>query len=80
MLAAVWFICLTINHFTTAAPAESSANHFVSVRLAPEQIAAVRAQRREMLQLAGLAEPEPAEPPPARLPRPRSSLPFPAYG
>jgi hypothetical protein len=79
-LATIWIVCLTINHFTGTAPAEPAAGGFAYARLAPEQIAAVRAQRREMLQLAGLTEPEPAEPPPPRLPRPRSSLPVPAYG
>ena len=80
MLATVWIVCLTINHFTGTAPAEPSLGGFAYARLAPEQIAAVRAQRREMLQLAGLTEAEPAEPPVPRLPRPRSSLPVPAYG
>ena len=79
-LAAVWIVCLTINHFTWPTPSGSSANHFATGRLAPEQIAAARAQRREMLQLAGLMDPEPAEPPPSRTPRPRSSLAVPAYG
>lgn len=79
-LAAVWIVCLTVNHFTGATPSDSAAGSFAYTRLAPEQIAAVRAQRREMLQLAGLTEPEPAEPPPTRPPRPRSSLSLPAYG
>ncbi len=79
-LAAVWIVCLTINHFTGAKSSESPAGSFAYTGFAPEQLAAVRAQRREMLQLAGLTEPEPAEPPPARLPRPRSSLSLPAYG
>ena len=73
-LAGVWIVCLTVNHLTNDAPAGTLASRFDSGRLAPEQVAAARAQRRELLQLAGLTEPEPAEPPVARPPGPRSSL------
>lgn len=79
-LAALWIICLAVNHFTGDALTESPASRFASGRLAPEQLAAVRAQRQEMLQLAGLVEPEPAEPPRPRPPGPRSSLRTPHYG
>ena len=78
-LAALWIICLAVNHFTGDALTKSPASRFAIGRLAPEQLAAVRAQRQEMLQLAGL-EAEPAEPPRSRPPGPRSSLRTPRYG
>ncbi len=73
-LAAVWAVCLTVNHFTSSPATGSLASRGDRGSLAPEQIAAARAQRAELLQLAGLSEPEPAEPPPLRPPGPRSSL------
>ena len=77
-LAAVWAVCLTVNHFTSSPPTGSLASRGDLGRLAPEQIAAARAQRAELLQLAGLSEPEPAEPPhplrPPGPPGPRSAL------
>ncbi len=73
-LAAVWAVCLTVNHFTSSPPTGSLASRGDRGSLAPEQIAAARAQRAELLQLAGLAEPRSPEPQPARPPGPRSAL------
>ena len=73
-LAAVWAVCLTVNHFTSSPPTGSLASRADRGSLAPEQIAAARAQRAELLQLAGLSEPRSPEPQPARPPGPRSAL------
>lgn len=73
-LAAVWAVCLTVNHFTSSPPTGSLASQGDRGSLAPEQIAAARAQRAELLQLAGLSEPRSPEPQPARPPGPRSAL------
>lgn len=74
MLAAVWALCLTVNHFTSNPTSGTLAARGELRRLAPEQIAAARAQRTELLLLAGLADPEPPAPPRLRAPRPHSSL------
>ncbi len=73
-LAAVWAVCLTVNHFTSSPPTGSLASRGDRGNLAPEQIAAARAQRAELLQLAGLVETRSPEPQPARPPGPRSGL------
>ena len=74
-LAAVWAVGLAVNHFSTDAHDAGSPG---SIRLVPEQVAAARAERAELLVLAGLREPEPepAERPHVVPPRPRSSLPL----
>jgi len=74
MLAAVWALCLTVNHLTNNPTYGALAARGELRRLAPEQIAAARAQRTELLLLAGLADPEPPAPPRQRAPRPHSSL------
>ena len=73
-LAAVWAVGLTVNHFSADAQGAGSTGN---VRLVPEQVAAARAERAELLVLAGLREPEPepVERPRVVPPRPRSSLP-----
>jgi len=73
-LAAVWAVCLTVNHFTSSPPTGSLASRGDRGSLAPEQIAAARAQRAELLQLAGLVETRSPEPQPARPPGPRRAL------
>ena len=73
-LAAVWIVCLAVNRLTSSPPTGSLASRGDRGSLAPEQIAAARAQRAELLQLAGLSEPRPPEPQPARPPGPRSCL------
>ena len=73
-LAAVWTVCLAVNQLTCSPPTGSLASRGDRGSLAPEQIAAARAQRAELLQLAGLSEPRPPEPQPARPPGPRSCL------
>ena len=71
VLGAVWVVGLTLNALCrTSTPAEFAG----SVALSREQIAAERAVRLEIMVLAGLREPEPAEPPRVAPPRPRSSL------
>lgn len=73
VLGAVWVVGLTLNALCrTSTPAEFGR----STPMSPEQIAAERAVRVEMMVLAGLREPEPepAEPPRVVAPRPRSSL------
>lgn len=74
MLAAVWALCLTVNHFTNNPASGALAARGELRQLAPEQIAAARAQRTELLLLAGLTDPEPPAPPRQRAPRPHSSL------
>ncbi len=73
-LAAVWAACLAVNHFIAEAPTGLLASGGDRGSLAPEQIAAARAQRAELLQLAGLSEPRSPDPQPARPPGPRSAL------
>ncbi len=71
VLGAVWMVGMTLNALCrTSTPADSG----MTVPLSREQIAAERAVRLEMMVLAGLREPEPAEPPRVAPPRPRSSL------
>jgi len=71
----VWAVGLAVNHFSADARGAGSA---VNVRLVPERVAAARAERAELLVLAGLREPEPepVERPRVMPPRPRSSLPL----
>lgn len=73
-LAAVWAVCFAVNHFIAEPPTGSLASRGDRGSLAPEQIAAARAQRAELLQLAGLSETRSPEPQPARPPGPRSAL------
>ena len=71
VLGAAWVVGITLNALChTSTPAEFGSPTPMSL----EQIAAERAARLEMMVLAGLREPEPAEPPQVVAPRPRSSL------
>jgi hypothetical protein len=73
-LVAVWAVCLAVNHYVAEPPTGSLASRGDRGSLAPEQIAAARAQRAELLQLAGLSETRSPEPQPARPPGPHSGL------
>ena len=80
VLGAAWVVGITLNALChTSTPAEFGR----ATPMSREQIAAERAARMEMMVLAGLREPEPAEPPQVVAPRPRSSLKIvlrPSYG
>lgn len=73
-LATVWLLCLSVNYLSG-----SGGDRTTRGSLAPEQLAAARAQRAELLQLAGLGDAELTDPPAAKPPRntpprPHSSL------
>ena len=73
-LAAVWIMCLAVNRLTTDTPSGPLAVNGDIGRIPAAQVAAARAQRAELLQLAGLAETRSPEHQPARPPGPRSCL------
>ena len=73
-LAAIWFVCLGINYLVGSGLEGFSPD---GTRPTPEQIAEMRAQRAQLIELAGLPAPRPIRAPQPSAPGPRSELSFP---